>query len=307
MKVAIVVLIWNSKAYMDVCLASLQRLDKKDVEVEIVVVDNASQDGSVAHIQKKYPKFTVLENTENLGYAGGNNAGIRHALAQNADYVWIVNPDVRVDKHALQKLVAQSESRPRAGILGSKIYFEKGFEYHPDRYRVSQLGRVIWFAGGDIDWDNVITRHVGVNEVDIGQYNGSRQTEFITGASLLIRNEVLRSVGSLDEKYFLYYEETDLCVRALRAGWELVYVGESVAWHANAQATGVGSGLVDYYTTRNRLLFGIRYAPARTKLALIRESLRMLFSGRSTQRQGVLDFYLGNFGRGSYDIRHHNN
>ncbi|KKU58466.1 MAG: Glycosyl transferase family 2, partial [Candidatus Amesbacteria bacterium GW2011_GWA2_47_11b] len=112
--------------------------------------------------------------------------------------------------------------------------------------------------------------------------------------------QVLEQIGLIDPKYFLYYEETDLCVRASRAGWKLYYVPESIVWHRVGQASGIGSPLADYYTTRNRLLFGLRWAPPRTKLALFRQSLQHLVSGRPWQRKGVVDFYLGRFGRGSY-------
>src|SRR3989344_360711 len=108
-------------------------------------------------------------------------------------------------------------------------------------------------------------------------------------------------VGMFDDKYFLYYEDADLSMRIKKKGFKIVYVPSSIIWHKNAgSAGGSGSMLQDYYITRNRLLFGFRYAPFRSKLALFRESLSLLFRGRQWQKCGVIDFYLGKLGRGSY-------
>lgn len=300
MKVTIIVLNWNGEKYITPCLRSLRRLAVRPHQVEVVVVDNASTDHSVRLIKKKFPKLKLIQTGENLGYAGGNNVGLQYALDRDSDFIWIVNPDVQVHPQSLLALLGAASTHSDGGIFGSKCYFAKGFEFHKSRYTPSQLGQVIWYAGGNIDWANLITRHVGINEVDIGQYNQVKKTDFVTGTSFFIRREVLDKVGLIDPKYFLYYEETDLCLRAARQGWKLYYVPDSTVWHRVGQAAGIGSPLADYYTTRNRLLFGLRWAPGRTKLALVRESLHLLFSGRPWQKRGVIDFYIGRFGQGSY-------
>lgn len=300
MKVVIIVLNWNGEKYISKCLTSLQKLKKDNHTVETVVVDNASTDNSLALIKKKYPKFTLLQNSQNLGYAEGNNIGLRYALKNKFDFVWIINPDAYVHPNSLLQLISASQAHPQGGIFGSKIYFAPGFEFHKERYSRAQLGKVIWYAGGKIDWNNLISKHVGINEVDIGQYNTITETEFVTGASMFIRIQILDQIGLFDPKYFLYYEENDLCQRARRKKWKLFYIPDSIVWHANAQSTGVGSPLVEYYTTRNRLLFGFRYAPRHTRLALVRESFRHLITGRNWQRLGALDFYLGRFDKTRY-------
>ncbi|MEK7090928.1 MAG: glycosyltransferase family 2 protein [Patescibacteria group bacterium] len=300
MKITIIVLNWNAEKYITACLQSLKHLATRPHRVEIVVVDNASTDDSVKLIKRKFPKLKIIQTGQNLGYAGGNNVGLQYALDQGSDFAWIVNPDVQVHPQALLSLVNAAESHPNGGIFGSKCYFAKGYEFYKERYTPSQLGQVIWYAGGKINWANLINQHIGVNEVDIGQYNQLRETDSVTGASLFVRRQVLDNVGLFDPKYFLYYEETDFCMKAVHCGWKLYYVPESIVWHANAQATGVGSTLVDYYTTRNRLLFGLRWAPWRTKYSLVKESLRLLLTGRPWQKIGVRDFYLGRFEKGSY-------
>lgn len=300
MKVTIIVLNWNGEKYIVPCLQSLQRLVVRPHQVEVVIVDNASTDSSAKLIKKKFPKLKVIQTGHNLGYAGGNNVGLKYALDQSSDFAWIVNPDVQVHSRSLLALLDAAAAHPKGGIFGSKCYFTKGYEFHKERYVPSQLGTVIWYAGGHIDWANLITQHVGIDEVDIGQYNQIRETDSVTGTSFFVRRELLDQVGLIDPKYFLYYEETDLCQRAVHHGWKLYYVPDSVVWHRVGQASGIGSPLADYYTTRNRLLFGLRWAPVHTKLALVHESLRLLFSGRPWQKRGVMDFYNACFGQGSY-------
>lgn len=297
MKVFVIVLSWNSEEYISKCLDSLQRLAGKP---EIIVVDNASTDASVAFIKKNYPKLKILKNSRNLGYAEGNNVGIRYALDHGADYVWIVNPDVVVAPDCLSAFLAAAQKYPNPGIFTPKIYFAPGYEFHKDRYSKKEQGKVIWSAGGLMDWANLIGSHRGVDEVDIGQYNSDTLTHFATGATIFIRRTVFDQIGLIDPKYYLYYEENDFCQRAKKAGWLIMYIAGAVAWHSNARATGIGSPLQDYYIARNRMLFGMRWTPLRTKIALIRNSLFLIRTGRPWQRRGVLDFYLMRFGQGSY-------
>lgn len=302
MKVAIIVLNWNGVKYIKSCLDSLTKLKtrKSDV-VEVVVVDNASTDDSPELIRKNYPQFMFLANPSNLGYAAGNNVGLEYAKDQNTDYVWVINSDIQVAPDSLTHLLDFAQAHPQAGLLAPKIYFTKGYEYHKDNYSAAQLGKVLWFAGGLLDWSNIASLHVGVDEVDRGQFDSPAISDFVVGAAMFIKTQVLTEIGTFNPDYYLYFEETDFCLRARAKGWQLWYVPMAHAWHANAQAAGIGSPLQDYFITRNRLKFGFTYAPWRTKFALFRESLRMLISGRPWQKLGVRDYYLGRFGRGSYN------
>ena len=154
-----------------------------------------------------------------------------------------------------------------------------------------------------MDWDNIIGRHRGVDEVDDGQFDEIEQTEFASGCCMMIKKEVLEKTGVFNNKYFLYYEDGDLNIRAKKDGFKVVYVPKSVIFHKNASSSGgSGSILHDYYITRNRLMFGLKYAPIRSKLALLRESLKILLNGRYWQKRGVMDFYLGRLGKGSYNV-----
>lgn len=301
MQVSVIVLSWNSADYIGKCLDSLQKVSvPSGVDFRVILVDNASSDNSVKYLTKKYPQHELLVNQSNLGYAQGNNVGIQKALENGSDFVWIVNPDVEVHPKSLTALLAGARNFPQGGIFGSKIYFAPGFEFHKDRYTKKDIGKVIWYAGGNMDWGNMEGHHRGVDEVDSDKYNRDLETDFVTGASMFVRSQVYRDIGLLDSRFFLYYEENDFCQRAKAAGWKLMYIPDSIAWHANAQATGIGSGLQDYYITRNRLFFGLRHAPFYTKLLLIKQSIWLYFNGRPWQKRGVLDFYLGRLGTGSY-------
>jgi len=303
MKVFVVILNLNGKDFTLDCLTSLEDLKKpKNCQVELIVVDNGSTDGSVAAIKKSFPKVAVLENKKNLGFAEGNNVGFRFGLKKGADYVLLLNNDTIVDKNFLVELLRQGEDK-RVGILGPKIYFAPGYEFHKERYKESQRGKVLWYAGGQMDWDNVLASHRGVDEVDRGQYDKVSETDFVSGCCMLVKRQVLEKVGLFDPRYFLYYEDNDLCQRAKRAGFKLLFVPAAHLWHLNAgTAGGSGSSLQEYYISRNRLLFGLRFAPLQAKLALVRQSLKLLFFGKSWERKGVIDFFLQRFEKGSYPI-----
>ncbi len=294
--VSIVIVNWNGKSDTIVCLASIQKMNKEDATVDTIVVDNGSTNDSVHAIKTAHPWVRVISLSENVGFTGGNNVGITDALEHNADYVWLLNNDTVVDKNALSLLHAFEDIS--VGIAGSKIYFQKGHEYHKERYLKSELGKVFWYAGGVVDWANMYASHNGVDEVDVGQYDREVDTEFVTGCSCMISRKVLLSVGELDEKYYLYLEDLDYNLRTLRAKFRVVYYPLSVIWHVNAGSSGgAGNALHEYYMTRNRLLIGMRYAPIRTKLALIREACGFLSQGSAIKKRAVFDALMGKWGK----------
>ncbi len=295
MKVITVVLCFNAKKYIGACLDSL-----KKIKTDIILVDSGSSDGSVDFLETNYSELKLIETNINLGYAGGNNVGLRYALEHKYDFVWIVNPDIVVDTKALDEALKVMTKDPKTAVVGSKVYFAPGYEFHKNRYSKKELGKVIWYAGGVNDWKNVFAVHFGINEVDNSQFDKEKTIGFATGSSMLIKCEALKKVGILNEKYFLYFEENDLCQRLLKFGYQIMYAPRSKVWHKVGQATGIGSSLSDYYIARNRMLFGMHWAPLKTKLSLIKESLKLLFIGRRWQKIGIRDFYLGKFGKGSY-------
>jgi hypothetical protein len=302
-KIFIVILNWNRPKDTIVCLRSIENLKIKNFKLRIVVVDNASKDGSVQMLtayKLKNAEYKLLVNKENLGYAGGMNTGIKYALSKRADYIVPLNNDTLLDSGLITNLLRAANKNPKAGLLCPKIYFAKGFEFHKGRYTKSELGKVVWYAGGTIDWNNVYGINDGVDEVDKGQFDKEKETDFATGNCMFIRKKVLEDVGMFDEKYYMYLEDVELCVRIKKAGWQVLYVPSAVMWHKVGQSSGIGSDLNDYFIHRNRLLFGMKYATMRTKFALCRESLRFLVNGRVWQKRGIIDFYLRRFGKGSW-------
>lgn len=308
MLISVVVVNWNRKKDTIECLKSLEKI-KRDFNLEVIIVDNASTDGSKEKIRKFIKKSLLLDknlhyefikNDENIGFCGGNNIGIKHALNHKADFVLLLNNDTFVDQNFLVSLVKAFKIYPKAGILSPKIYFAPGYEFKKDLYKESDLGKVIWYAGGELDWNNVYGSNHGVDQVDKGQFEKCRDTDFTTGACMLIKSELFNDFGYLDEKYFMYFEDADLSIRAKKKGWRVMFIPDAKIWHKVSQSSGIGGPLNDYFITRNRLIFGMRYASLRTRFALYRESLRLLRKGRKWQKKGVVDFYFGRLGRGSW-------
>ncbi|OGM25911.1 hypothetical protein A3D00_02245 [Candidatus Woesebacteria bacterium RIFCSPHIGHO2_02_FULL_38_9] len=302
-KVSVVILNWNQPDITLECLDSVTKLRVKDYELNLLIVDNGSTDNSVKIFEKLKIvnwKLEIISNGKNKGFAGGNNVGIKYALEKGADYILILNNDTIVDLQLVDRFIDTADKYPEVGMLSPKIYFANGYEFHKNRYKKDELGKVIWSAGGKMDWDNVFGKNRGVDEVDKGQFGQEKEVNFTTGACMFLSVKALNEVGIFDEKYFMYFEDADLCMRMKKFGWKILYSPSGLVWHKVAQSSRIGSDLNDYYITRNRLLFGMKYAPVRTKIALIKESIKFLISGRKWQKIGVRDFCLMKFGKGSW-------
>lgn len=294
-KVAIVTADFNDHKDTFDFLQSSKNLDTKGFETLWLIVDNGS-DVSVRETVEKFPGVVWMQTGKNLGFAGGFNRGMKYAKEWGADYVLIINNDTLFpEKNLLKKLVKVLEDNPKSGIVSPKILFAKGYEFQ-ERYEKSDLGHVLWYAGGQFDWNNVRSVHRGIDEVDRGQFDRVEKTKFISGACVLIKREVLEKVGYFEDKLFAYYEDSDWVERIKKAGYEQWYDGSTFIYHKVSQTSGVGSSWSDYLITRNRLWFGLKYASPRTKFALLREALRLLLVGRTAQKDGILDYFKGVWG-----------
>lgn len=290
MKISIIVLNYNGLADTLECLESISMLNKNGLKVEVVVVDNNSSDGSKKTLTK-LKNIHLISNSRNLGFSGGNNKGIEYALSIKSNLILLLNNDTILDKNLLLGL---SKTAKSFDIISPKIYFAKGHEFHKNRYKTKEIGKVIWYAGAKIDWNNILGSHIGVDEVDRGQYQKQHDTDFATGACMLIKKEVFEKIGLLDEKYFLYLEDMDFCVRAKKSNFKIGYDPIAFLWHKNAASTGgSGSDLQDYYITRSRLLFVFKFGKIRTKLAVLRESLS---SSDKMKKKALFSFITANFG-----------
>ena len=295
-QITAIVLNWNDKADTLACLASLQ---KQTVPVEIVVVDNGSVDDSVAVIRQHYPQVTMLETGRNLGYSGGNNVGIRHALATGATYLFVLNNDTVLAPACTALLLADCQANPDVVATAPKsLYLDR-----PD---------LIYFAGGQITaWGS--TRHMGMSQPDGPTYTTVNDTEWITGCALFVTRAGFEQVGLFDERFFLLFEDSDWSLRARRLGYRLRYVGTAQLWHrASVSFGGNHSPLYHYYFTRNKLLWLERHYPLHQFLWLAARFLRHTWSssdrtayttqsGRTCRRAilwGVRDYLGRRFGQG---------
>lgn len=238
-KVSIIILNWNGKNNTIQCLESLKHITYPNYD--ILIVDNGSIDGSVDYFRETYSNIEIVENKVNLGYAEGNNKGIQKAMEKKTDYVLLLNNDTIVDSDFLEELVKVAETNTKIGFLGPKVYY------------MDQKQDLINFAGGKINLWLCQAYHIGINEIDSGQYNKLMYVDYVEGSCILIKKDVIDKIGMLDSNYFAYWEDTDWCMRGSKAGYKLAYVPSSKIWH-KVSGSNIG-GLKIYYLTRNRYLF----------------------------------------------------
>ncbi len=298
-QVTIVIVNYEGQADTRECLTSLLEIKHTQFQFNVLVVDNGSIQAFKLPRSLTKKNIEVVRSQANLGFTGGNNLGIWYARENyNPDYILLLNNDTTVEPMFLEEMIQFSKDHLDVGLIGSKIYFSKGREFHSETYAPSDRGKVIWFAGGSIDWPNLVAFHRGVDEVDRGQFDQSIQTDFITGCSLLIPRTVFEKIGGLNKDYFLYLEDVDYCLRAQQAGFKLGICPESVVWHKNAGSSGgAGSETSVYYQTRNRLYFALKYAHWYYKFTAVRLALQKLLFGTRVERKAVVDLMIGNMGK----------
>jgi GT2 family glycosyltransferase len=291
---------FNTPQETTTCLRSLVKSNTSSFNHTIIVVDNGSKElyQIPEDLKKNKNKIALLRSEANLGFAGGNNLGISHAMHHyGADYVVLLNSDTTVDPKALEILVTAARSKPEAGLLNPKIYFTKNMEFHQHSYTKNEKGNVLWFAGGSIDWKDVASFHRGVDEVDRGQCNTSSETDFATGCCVLIKREVLETVGLLSEDLFLYWEDVEYSLRVKKSGYSLFYIPEAKVWHDNAGSSdGAGNEVSIYYQTRNRLYLAFTHGGVVAKKAAARLTAQFL-QGSAIEKKAALDATTGQMGK----------
>lgn len=209
-------------------------------------------------------RMVLIQTGANLGYAGGNNVGIRYALKRGADYVWLLNNDTVVDRDALTEMVGLVESNRKTGIVGSKLlYYDK-----PTIIQAAGGGRFNFWTG--------LARHYGWLDPDDGRWDRPFSPHYVTGASMLVKRQCFEDVGLLDESFFLYGEEVDWQLRARKIGWETMYCPTSVVYHKEGGTAGYKSPLAEFYGTRANVWVCRRHAPWSLPTAAICNFLRAL-------------------------------
>lgn len=290
--VVIIVLNWNGRDDSAECLESLRaaRYDRR----KVILVDNGSTDGSAETLPGCFPEVEFLETGRNLGYAEGNNAGIRRALELGADFVCLLNNDTTVEADFLAKLVEAAQADPKIGIIGPRI------NSYARRDRVA-------FAGGRICLTIGWTRHVGNRAIDRGRFKGLLDEDYQTGAAMMLSRALLEKVGMFDPGYVSYCEDVDLCLRARAAGFRVTCLRDAVVYHKISRSTGGGltpfkayrkivsggrlyrkySGALRYYTTV--AAFNFAYAGA----TMLTELVRGKFAVAGAILRGFCDLWRG--------------
>ena len=300
-RVSIIILNWNGWEDTIECLESLYQITYPNYDV--IVVDNGSEDESIEKI-KEYAKgkieveskffeysgenkpikiieytreeaeaerrkkneivelpsnrkFIIIKNEKNYGFAEGNNIGMRYALkAHQPDYILLLNNDTVVDKEFLGELVSVAESDERTGIVGPKTYYYS----QPNKIQLT------W---NTIDFWRGVVFLAGAGDIDRGQHNKIRDTDYVPGSCLLIKQEIIESIGLLDVCYYSYWEETDYCMQAKKAGFRLLYCPNAKIWHKISQSANKVTGFSTYYMTRNMFWFMKRHATKRQYLSFL--------------------------------------
>lgn len=249
-KVAVVILNWNGKDDTLECLESVYKIDYP--RFEVIVVDNGSTDGSVEAIKSKFPQSKVIVNVENKGFCGGNNIGIKQAIADSAEYVFALNNDTVVKPLVIRELKKALESDQTIGAVNPFIAFYQ----KPER---------IQFDGVSIDWGNgdIFGKYRGKPM----PHNELLDTDFVTWCAVFFHKRIIERVGYLDERFFAYYEDTDWSVRLKKAGFTLRSYQKVLVYHKASQSTGGAYSAVAYFFLfRNRMLFMRKHAQLIRKL-----------------------------------------
>ncbi|MBI3211649.1 MAG: glycosyltransferase family 2 protein [Simkania negevensis] len=238
-RVFVILLNWNGKEDTLACLKSLENVSTPH---QVIVVDNGSSDDSISSFQKNFPNVLLIENRDNLGFAEGNNIGIRRALSLGAEYLFLLNNDTIVDPSILEGFLKMIKHNPNASILGGRVYLMK------DPTRLDHLGGIWNLKRGEFD---LIASHA----LDGEKWDLSLPVDFVSGCSLFAKAEVFREVGELDPRYFLYWEESDFCFRAKKKGFSTFYCPQAKLWHKVSSSFVGGKPHTSYFWWRNRFLW----------------------------------------------------
>lgn len=276
----------NYNGLHDTC-ALLDHLTFDHNDTEVIVVDNGSANNEAETIAARYSNVKCVRSERNLGFAGGNNLGIRHA---HGKYLFFVNNDTEVSMDDIDRLIKRIDTSEHIGIVCPKIRF-----FYGDRH--------IQYAGfTPMSRITCRNRGIGYDEADIGQYDTPRETAFAHGAAMMARRDTVNKVGLMPECYFLYYEEMDWSMMMKRNGYQIWYEPSATVYHKESQSTGANSPLKTYYLTRNRLLFIKRNSEHFRLLSYLymicivatRDILKNIFCAKPKLAQatikGVIDF-----------------
>ena len=241
----------NYNGLKDTC-ELIDTLPLEDKSIEVIVVDNASAQDEATIIEKRYPQVKIIRSKKNLGFAGGNNLGIKAAKGK---YLFFLNNDtlLKLQTSDIRHLISRLESSPKTGLVCPKIKFSWG-------------NQMIQFAGyTPLSPITMRNKAIGCGEIDHGQYDTPHPIPYAHGAAMMVKREVIEKAGLMPECYFLYYEELEWSIMIRRASYDIWYEPACTVFHKESRTTGQNSPLRTYYITRNRLLFAQRNQLDKTK------------------------------------------
>ncbi|MFK7803660.1 MAG: glycosyltransferase family 2 protein [Anaerolineae bacterium] len=234
MKLSVVIVSWNTKKILAECLDSLlpvmDRFNQNECQMEVIVVDNASSDGTLEIIQTQYDWVNLIDTGENLGFPAGNNRGFD---ACTGEYILLLNPDTVVHGQALELLMKFLDDNPKIGAVGSRLLNTDG-SLQESCYPRPTLGREIWRL---FHLDKLKPK--GIYDMDSWSLETPRQVDVLMGACILCRRPIIEEIGGMDEEYFMYSEEVDLCFRIQKAGWQIFWLPEAQITHYGGQSTNL--------------------------------------------------------------------
>jgi hypothetical protein len=246
-RVAVIILTWNRVSDIVTCLESFA--DVHYPNLEVVAVDNASADDTVATVRERFPWATLIVNDDNLGYVGGNNIGIRYALAHGADYVFILNSDTKMTPTCIEELVRIMRDDPRIAIAGAKNLY-------------MQNPAFTWGKYGVLNWGPMLVRTHGRFVRDYPEMS-PKDVDWVIGNGCMMSREALETVGIFDEAFFQVNEDVDWCMRARKLGYRIVYVDTAAIHHQGASSADLSKPIVfsyGYFLGRNAILFARKHA-----------------------------------------------
>lgn len=223
------------------------KINTNSEDIELILVDNGSREDHGETFKNVYPGLIYVRSEQNLGFAGGNNLGIRRA---QGEFLLFINNDTEITNTLIPILIEEMEENPEVGLISPLIL------YHEEK-------DVIQYAGfSKMNYITARNKSIGKKEKDKSVYNTSYETGYVHGAAMMCRRIDLDKIGLMDENYFLYYEELDWCEKFRRAGKKIWFTGKAYVYHKESISVGKDSATKTYFMHRNRMLFIRKNAPA---------------------------------------------
>jgi len=287
MKIVSVILNWNGEKLLPACLHGLAENRPEKVDTHIIIIDNASTDGSV-NLLAKYPGVTLVPLNSYTGVSEAKNIGIQAALKLGADFIWLSASNIVIQPDFFNQMLISANR------------YNDSLVFVPKIYSAAPAGeKIIYSAGGSMNWTSLEYLSRGAGESDTGQYDRDLEVDYSPVINSFIRVKAFSEAGLFDPRYFILFDDADFCVRVRRRAYRILYIFTAIAI-VYPESNPLDGPAKKYYHTRNRLFFGLQKGSFSTKVGLIPQAINIYFHGEPWERRAVLDVFTGNMGPGSY-------